>query len=615
MRFAAWPLAILWLLLPPLLWLVARALRRRGQLLAALLDRPAAARLLRAGYRQRPQVRAVCLLAALACLILALMQPQWGRSSQDLPLEGRDLVVLLDTSLSMLATDVQPSRLAAAKAAIRGLVEAVRRDGGHRLALVTFAGRADIRCPPTRDYALFLRRLEAATVEDVGARGTVIGNALGQAARDLGTVEAAFTDFILVSDGEDHGGLAIEAARLLPESGLTLYTAGVGSPDRDSLVPLGSDGRGLRYLVHAGQEVRTRLQPGLLTGIAAAGGGRYVAPTAGTPDLAGLYRAPLASQPKRPLASGQEPSLQHRFQLFALLAILLLAGDLALAHWQPSRWSGWRPRRAGSVALGAALVWPLFGDVERADEAVRAGNRHYQAGAYEAALERYAAAEALRPATPEIAFDRGNVWFRQHDYDRALEAYLAALGSEDARLRASASYNIGVIKFRQAMAVEHSAKDALSLTEAAVRYYRDSLAVDASRVEARYNLELAYKLLREVRQALRQQQAGQTPPAQTTFKRGQELSDRIRNEGGGQRRARADSTGRTHGERGNEAPENFADNEQQQQAKGASMPVAMNPDAAGQLMQQLMAKIEAGESWRREKRRAQLEAPGEGRPW
>ena len=131
MRFAAWPAVYLLALVPALLLLYAYALRRRREALSALVARDLAPRLLPAASERRAWLRALCLVGAVASLVVALMQPQWGAGGQELPLRGRDLIVLLDVSHSMLAEDVAPNRLAQAKAA------APARRGGAAAATVS----------------------------------------------------------------------------------------------------------------------------------------------------------------------------------------------------------------------------------------------------------------------------------------------------------------------------------------------------------------------------------------------------------------------------------------------------------------------------------------------
>jgi Ca-activated chloride channel homolog len=148
MRFAAWSAVYLLALVPGLLVLFGYAFRRRRQALLAFVARDLAPRLLPPAGDPRGWPRALCLAGAAACFVVALMQPEWGPGGQELPLRGRDLIVLLDVSHSMLAEDVEPNRLAQAKTAARWLAEAVQKDGGHRLGLLTFSGRPRRRAVP-----------------------------------------------------------------------------------------------------------------------------------------------------------------------------------------------------------------------------------------------------------------------------------------------------------------------------------------------------------------------------------------------------------------------------------------------------------------------------------
>ena len=122
------------------------------------------------------------------CLVLAQAQPQWGPQWQDVPRRGRDLMILLDVSRSMLAEDVFPNRLARAKLDIKNVVQAIRQEGGHRIGLIAFAGRASLQCPLTLDYAFFLEQLNTVTPHTVGRGGTLIGDAIRQALQSFATL-------------------------------------------------------------------------------------------------------------------------------------------------------------------------------------------------------------------------------------------------------------------------------------------------------------------------------------------------------------------------------------------------------------------------------------------
>ena len=194
-----------------------------------------------------------------------------------------------------------------------------------------------------------------------------------------------------------------------------------------------------------------------------------------------------------------------------------------------------------------------------------------------------------------IEFNRGNALFKNRDQEQALDRYLAALATDDPALASRAKYNIGVIKYRQALAAAQRYEDALTLAQAAIGYFRDSLRLDAGHADARYNLELAYRFhYRLEQELLHAQRNAASPEDKASLRRGQALSDKIRNEGSGQRDARPDLDRRPHGQRANAVPENYSNNEEKSKPpEMARLPVAMSSDGAQQLMEQLRKRLEA----------------------
>jgi Ca-activated chloride channel homolog len=337
MRFAAWSAVYLLALVPALLALYAYAFQKQRQALAAFLARDLAPRLLPPVGGRRRWLCASCLLGATACFVIALMQPEWGGGARELPLRGRALIVLLDVSHSMLAEDVQPNRLARAKAAARALALAAREDGGHRLALLTFAGRADVQCPLTRDYGLFLKRLEDATPDGVARRGTSIGEAVRQAVRAFGDLEPGYTDLVLITDGEDHASLPLEAAKMLAALEIDLSTMGVGDPSRSVPIPIAAGDDGTDYLIHNGEEVHSRMRRGLLVGMAQAAGGTYVGGDEGPTTLDRWYAEAFSSKPRRELEPATSRELAPRYYYFIALAIVLLVCELLMREERGNR--------------------------------------------------------------------------------------------------------------------------------------------------------------------------------------------------------------------------------------------------------------------------------------
>lgn len=276
-------------------------------------------------------------------------------------------------------------------------------------------------------------------------------------------------------------------------------------------------------------------------------------------------------------------------------------------------------RAPSSCRLFAGMLafLPMFGGDDAAEQAVREGNSLYEARQYQSALQQYDAAAQVLPDSPEIEFNRGNALFKNRDQDLALDHYLAALTTEDPQLASRAKYNFGVIKYRQGLAATKDYEEALTLTETAIQYFRESLELDGSYDDARYNLELAYRYQQRITDELQQaQRNAEVPYDKTTLQRGQALSNMIRNEGSGMRQAMPDTNRQVHGQRANETPESFANNEERgKPPRSARLPMAMSPDAAHQMMEQLRQQLAAAEVQRQVQRRNRLHQADEQTPW
>lgn len=285
--------------------------------------------------RTRPAVFTLLRKVALCASVVAGCTAAAAGSLLDAPPDesssvGPDVVVLLDVSMSMLATDIAPSRLAAARTQLTSLFEADRTP--RRLALVAFAADARIVCPLTADRQAFLESLSSTTHQDAGAGGSDPGLALDRALSII-TPGGRNGAIVLVTDGEpgpksgaDQGA---EAAHRVASANVELTVVGVGSlegasvPVRGSTdtVAVGADGR-----AHLSMLDEVRLQ-----GIAAAAGGRYQRLTPG----AGLSVA-LPDRPTQADLSAR-PFGTRRWSTAALfVALTALVLDTALWWWRGS---------------------------------------------------------------------------------------------------------------------------------------------------------------------------------------------------------------------------------------------------------------------------------------
>lgn len=336
MRFAAPAYLYLLWLVPALFVLYVYAFIRKRQALAVFVGLALAARLLPGVSYSRQWFKALCLVAAMGCGIVALMQPQWGKEWQNIPRRGRDIMILLDVSRSMLAEDVVPNRLERAKLDMKDLVQVIANEGGHRLGLVVFAGRASLQCPLTRDYAFFLQRLNKVGPDTVGRGGTLIGDAIRQALRGLATLAHNYKDIILITDGDDHDSFPLEAAKVAAAQQVSLYTIGLGDATTGARIPL-PDAQGNRtYMQHNGQDIRSRMDANLLLEMARLTGGAYVPAGTRAIELDRIYTEKIAPKARRNLEATIGELWIHRFQWFVGTLLLLLGLEMCVRESRPS---------------------------------------------------------------------------------------------------------------------------------------------------------------------------------------------------------------------------------------------------------------------------------------
>ncbi len=173
----------------------------------------------------RRAIKHTLLVLAAAGVGIALARPQWGETTEATQSLGEDVLFLVDCSRSMLANDVQPSRLGRAKYAILDFVE---RHGRGRVGLVAFAGQAFLQCPLTFDYEAFHEALDDVDERTIPVPGTDIGRALDEAYRAMEKSDTRKI-MVLVTDGEDLEQSGVKTAQALAGKGIVVYTVGVGT--------------------------------------------------------------------------------------------------------------------------------------------------------------------------------------------------------------------------------------------------------------------------------------------------------------------------------------------------------------------------------------------------
>ena len=261
---------LLLLLLIPLLFVAyAVQLRIRRRRIAKLGNPELVKQLMPNASTGKGWLKVSLLALAWFFFVIGLARPQLGARLREHESQGVEVMIALDVSNSMLAEDYSPNRLERSKLAISRLVDKLQ---GDRIGLVLFAGESFVQLPITADYVSAKLFLKSINTESVPIQGTDLASAMMASARSFSTQSERSRAIILITDGEDHEGDALEAAKTIAEQGIRIYCIGVGSPQGK---PIPLKGGGLMKDKN-GDIVVSRLDEDILQEIAGIGGGKYV---------------------------------------------------------------------------------------------------------------------------------------------------------------------------------------------------------------------------------------------------------------------------------------------------------------------------------------------------
>jgi len=468
-------------------------LRRRAVALQAFAEAPLLERLTPELDRRRPLWRTLLRILALAMLVVSLAGPKWGFHWQEVKREGIDLIVALDTSRSMLATDVKPDRLERAKLAVLDLLP---RLNGDRIGLVAFAGTAFLECPLTVDYAAFERSLRGVEVGIIPRGGTALARAIDTSLEGFDARQGKYEALILITDGEDHEGDVKAATQRALDHGVKIYTVGIGTPEGE-LIP-SPDGGFVKD--RSGQVVKSRLDDAPLKEIALATGGAYVQGLGPSLGLDQVFDDHIAKMERREVASALERRYEERFQWPLAAALVLLAVE-ALVPLRRAPRRSWR--RTAAVASTALCLPLLFGFFDPPGDRAAEGNQLYADGQYEDAASKYGEGLIDAPASPLLEFNLATALYKQGKYDDALAQLNKLAANGDASWTAAAAYNMGNIHYRLGAAVEASnPQQALQSWGQALADYKRAMVANAADSDAKFNHELVSRKIDELQKKL-----------------------------------------------------------------------------------------------------------------
>lgn len=267
------------------------------------------------------------IIVGLMLALFAAARPQWGKTTERIVERSRNVVVAIDVSRSMLAEDVRPNRLERAKADVADLIDSLE---GDRCALVAFRRTGVVICPLTTDHGFLRGSLEQLSPESAPRGETDLGSAIHAALDALDPAADDHNTIIMISDGGDLRGKALENAALAQKRHIPIFTVGIGDPKHGASIPA-EDGRGEQKF--KGETVKVKLEEQALKAIAEASKGCYVPlATAGTAEttLGAIYRRRLRQVAAKEQNEESE-RVAERYQVFLIPALILLIAGAALS--------------------------------------------------------------------------------------------------------------------------------------------------------------------------------------------------------------------------------------------------------------------------------------------
>ncbi len=271
----------------------------------------------------RPQVKFYIQLFAIVLLVIVMAQPQFGTKVEKDKRKGIEVMIALDVSNSMLAQDVQPSRLDNSKQVLSKLIDNMTED---KVGLVVFAGDAYTQLPITVDYVSAKMFMSTINPSLVPRQGTAIGSAVDMCIKSFGEMKEknpVSRSIILITDGENHEDDAIGAAKLAKEKGIILHVIGMGKPEG---APIPIEGTMSFRKDKDGNVVVSKLNETMCKDIALAGGGVYVRAD-NTNSAFKVVNNELEKMAKSEVNTQTFSDYNEQFQSFALIALLLLFLD------------------------------------------------------------------------------------------------------------------------------------------------------------------------------------------------------------------------------------------------------------------------------------------------
>lgn len=411
----------------------------------------------------------ILFVAAFGLCVFAVAGLVIPDGTQKINRKGTDLMIALDVSKSMLAQDIQPSRLERAKQVISKIIDNSPDD---KIGMVIFAGRAYLQMPLTVDHEAAKMYLQSASPDDVPTQGTVIADALKMCYAAFNPKEKTFKSVLLISDGEDHDDEAIKTTKELAKAGIMVNTIGIGSPQG---APIMDPATGQYKKDDKGETVISKLNEQELSEIAKDGNGIYQLYT-NTDAVASNIKSQLSKiGTEATISDSSYASFKQFFQYFLAAAFILLLIEFFVSEKK-------RSKIKSAVAVFFFMTFSVSSFSQSPKTDIIKGNKAYKENNYNVAENAYRDALKNSDTNVTASYNLGNALYRKNNTDEAVKSYDDAIAhAENSAVKQKAFYNKGV-----------AYQKAKKLPEC-ITAYKNALILNPNDEDARQNLERALK--------------------------------------------------------------------------------------------------------------------------
>lgn len=488
------PTYLYWLVLIPVLALIHLLMMQRQKRRLLRFGNPELVRNLMPDVSKwRPIIKFWMLEVSLGLLIVMLARPQMGTKIRNEKRVGIETIIALDISNSMRAEDVEPSRLERSKMMVENIVDNFTDD---KIGLLVFAGDAFVQLPITSDYVSAKMFLSSIDPSMISVQGTDIATAISMAANSFTQQVGIGKAIIVITDGENHEGKAVEAAEAAKKKGIRVFVLGVGTA-KGAPIPVPDTGDYMKD--NTGNTVLSALNEEMCREISAAGGGAYIH-VDNNSNAQQQLDAELEKLSKKEIETNIYSDYDEQFQAVGIIVLLLLIAEVCLLECRNPLFKNISlfGAKRKALLLAFVIISVLSAGAQTDRYHVRTGNKQFRTGQYPESETSYRKSLDKNPRNTQAIYNLGNALLAQGKDSAAIVQYENAVKLETNPLRkAQAYHNMGYICQTKKLYSE------------AIEAYKESLRLNPDDDMTRYNLAVCKREQKKQEQQNKQNQQNQ----------------------------------------------------------------------------------------------------------